>query len=372
MKSLLLIPSAIKAEHSAAVVSDLHPRMDYEALREALMSVPNGCCDVVDYRALERSRHPLVRLTRRLAGPDPALVLCAFLQRKHYDVVFTNGENLGIPLALIFKWLTRRPGHVTIGHRLSADKKRVFFRLLRAHAQMDTIVVYASTQYQYAQQQLGIPVSRLLLIAFQADDKFYSPRSEVDPVPTQVCSAGLEWRDYPTLLAAAEQLPHLSFKLAAASPWSKHRNETQEARIPPNVEVRPYPYDELRQLYASSAVVAVPLYENDFQAGVTTLLEAMAMGKAVIVTRTTGQTDVVVDGETGLTVASGDVSGWKRALLRLSEDAALRARLGQNARRWVEQHATLDLWVSRLATTLLSAAQCKSRQTQWGLPRHEH
>ena len=141
-------------------------------------------------------------------------------------------------------------------------------------------------------------------------------------------------------------------RLAAASPWSKHDNETAGRTLPANVEARRYSYGELRDLYAASSFVVVPLKETDFQAGVTTLLEAMAMGKAVIATRTTGQTDVITDGENGLTVAPGDVSGWREAICRLRDDAALRARLGGNARRWVERHATLDGWSERIAAAL--------------------
>jgi glycosyltransferase involved in cell wall biosynthesis len=81
------------------------------------------------------------------------------------------------------------------------------------------------------------------------------------------------------------------------------------------------------------------------------------MGKAVVVTRTTGQTDVVMDGVTGLTVAPGDVDGWRQALQRLRADPALRDRLGHNARQWVLDNATLDRWV----TCLVSALQASAR-----------
>ena len=37
----------------------------------------------------------------------------------------------------------------------------------------------------------------------------------------------------------------------------------------------------------------MPLIETDFQAGVTTLLEAMAMAKPIVCTKNTGQTDVI-------------------------------------------------------------------------------
>ena len=101
----------------------------------------------------------------------------------------------------------------------------------------------------------------------------------------------------------------------------------------------------------------MPLRETDFQAGVTTILEAMAMGKAVIATRTTGQTDVITDGENGLTVPPGSAEAWRQAISRLRDDNELCECLGRNARRWVEEHATLDLWVARISEALRQAGQ---------------
>ena len=115
--------------------------------------------------------------------------------------------------------------------------------------------------------------------------------------------------------------------------------------MPANVDVRRYDYAGLRELYAQSAIVAVPLYETDFQAGVTSILEAMSLGKPVIVTGTRGETDVVTDGVNGLVVPPGDLQGWQQALSRLLSDATLRERLGRAGRRWLEEHATLDGWV---------------------------
>lgn len=80
------------------------------------------------------------------------------------------------------------------------------------------------------------------------------------------------------------------------------------------------------------------------------------MGKAVVTTRTTGQTDVITDGENGLVVAPGDVAGWRLAITRLRDDDALRERLGRNARRWVEENAALDRWAARLAEAVCQAA----------------
>jgi glycosyltransferase involved in cell wall biosynthesis len=355
MKALLLIPSVLKREIAADVTAGHHPRMDYFALADGLRA-GGAQVDLLDYECLEQEQGVWVKLVRRLAGRDAGLALLGFLLRHQYDALFTNGENLAIPLAMLLKTTRQRPGHVTIGHRISTGKKQLFFQRFRVQSEIDTLLVYAHTQLAHALGQLRIPPERLSLIPFHADMEFYHPLPTVPVDPDLICAAGLEWRDYPTLIKAVAEMPEVQLKLAAASPWSKHVDETADRTLPPNVQARRYSYHELRELYASSSFVVVPLYENDFQAGVTSLLEAMAMGKAVIVTRTSGQTDVVIEGETGLTVAPGDVIGWRNAIRQLREDGELRDRLGRNARQWVRENATLERWVENVAGALQASA----------------
>jgi glycosyltransferase involved in cell wall biosynthesis len=63
-----------------------------------------------------------------------------------------------------------------------------------------------------------------------------------------------------------------------------------------------------------------------------TLLEAMAAGRAVVASRVAGIPDVITDGTDGLLVPPGDVEALRAALVRLSADDGLRARLGVAAR----------------------------------------
>lgn len=56
--------------------------------------------------------------------------------------------------------------------------------------------------------------------------------------------------------------------------------------------------------------------------------EAMVKGKAVVATHVGGNSDMVVDGETGLLVTPSDVPALAAAMQRLADDAALRERLG--------------------------------------------
>jgi len=61
------------------------------------------------------------------------------------------------------------------------------------------------------------------------------------------------------------------------------------------------------------------------------LLEAMAMGRAVIGTRVDGTREVLRDGENGLMVEPGDVGALAGAMLRLAGDAELRESMGARA-----------------------------------------
>src|SRR5207249_1422280 len=124
----LLIPSYSKTGIDSDVAALRHPTMDYYALQKALTA------DIADYAVLDACRDPRVAAARR-AGRDVGMAMYGFVRRRQFDVIFSNGENVGIPLAALFATVRRRPGHVLIGHYLSPAKKKVPFRLL--HRNMD-------------------------------------------------------------------------------------------------------------------------------------------------------------------------------------------------------------------------------------------
>jgi glycosyltransferase involved in cell wall biosynthesis len=95
----------------------------------------------------------------------------------------------------------------------------------------------------------------------------------------------------------------------------------------------------------------------------TVVFEAMSRGKPVVATKPGGQTDMVVDGETGFVVDRGDVAGLARAMQRLIGDPDLRVRLGEAARRRSELF-TADVAVPRIELLYADALARRRR------PRH--
>lgn len=79
------------------------------------------------------------------------------------------------------------------------------------------------------------------------------------------------------------------------------------------------------------------------------VLEAMAAGCATVASTVGGIPEVLVDGENGLLVPPGDAAALAAALARLLDDAGLRERLGDSARRTVEQQYSPEAVCGRLA-----------------------
>lgn len=77
-------------------------------------------------------------------------------------------------------------------------------------------------------------------------------------------------------------------------------------------------------------------------------LEAAACGVPAVAGRSGGSHEAVVDGETGFVVEPRDVDAVRRSLERLLEDDALRARMGEAARRRAVGELSYDRLVDRL------------------------
>lgn len=345
MKTLLLIPSAIETDSAHP-----RPRQDYEALAAVLNEDAAGGADLLDLAAAAQDHSPAVRLARRWGGQGAALAMLGFQRRHQYDVLLSLGEEVGVPLSLMLNMARTRPGHVFLARSLSAAH-RLPWTLLKAHRGLDTIFVHAQCQQDFAEDHLGFPGEKLALIPPPLDEHFYRPGVGQPAAEDQLGAVGWKGRDYGTLAQALVSMPDLAVGLAA-SPPAPHALHGLDDRA----TLRPDSPAERRALYARSQFVVVPLRDADFPVGAGAILEAMAMGKAVIATRTHGQAELIIEGVTGLSVAPGDVTGWRQAIARLRGDAALRERLGHNARRWVEENATMERWAERVRHALRDAA----------------
>lgn len=358
----------------------LERRTDYRLVREALDA------ELIDLTTVDRSR--LARPLQRGGGKYVALALLGFLRvlRGGVDVVLCDNENEAMVLAVLLTAVRRRVPVVTLAIAPGAAKKALFFRLPWARDRIRLWLAHASLHADVLVEQHGVQRERVQVLPFHADHLFFDPDA-VDPAtaprPTPrpyLLAIGRQHRDYPTLLAAAEGLP-VDVVIDAGSQYSRSPDELTGRPLPPTVHLVTLDQEQLRAAYALAEVVVAPTHENDFGAGSTTLLEAMAMNRPVVTTRGTGSGDLVGDrraalradisrdtrgtfaarfaatsaeaqGPHGLHVPVGDVAALRGALTRLLEDPAWAQDLGRRGRALVVDGLSTDHFVQRVVTAV--------------------
>jgi glycosyltransferase involved in cell wall biosynthesis len=343
MKCMILAAGRFGPELAQQIAAGREPRLDVFRLADELAA------EMLDFRDVERSTLPAVKLAARSAGNSAALAMLGFLARNRCDAFFTTGEDIGLPLAALLKASRSRASHTMIAHTLFPAKKKLFFQLGRVASHIDRMLVYSTSEEQLATGPLRVPAAKVLRIAYHADEQFFRPG--LSPIePDLICAAGQLLRDYPCLVDAVRGVP-VRVQIAAGSPWIEARLDPT-TELPPNVTWGRLDRYALRDLYSRSAFAVVPIRQNHYQTGIATILEMMAMGKCVVASRTHGQTDTIVDGETGIYVPPGDVGALRTAIERLLRDPEAAARMGAAARRYVEERAGLDRFIERVIRTI--------------------
>jgi len=268
---------------------------------------------------------------------------------RHVDVVFSDGEHLGIPMALAMRTLRIKTPHLVIGHHLDTRAKRFVFRWMKPDLRMDRILVHSANQLVPAHRDLAALQPLLRVVPYGIDTDFWSPQ----PIPEQealVVSAGREHRDYECLIQACPETAQLF--IADHSPHSPEARRREPEMWPENVERRALGRLDLRRMYAQASMVVVPVIDTPFPFGITTVLEGMSMGKAVVVSDTEGLQGVIEDGRTGVVVSPGNVAALREAIEDLLADPAKRRRLGEQSRQAAIERFGLDVYVGELARHL--------------------
>ena len=90
---------------------------------------------------------------------------------------------------------------------------------------------------------------------------------------------------------------------------------------------------DVRPAIAACSVYVLPSYREGTP---RTVLEAMAMGRAVITTDAPGCRETVVEGDNGFMVPVKSANALEQAMLRFVQDRTLAVRMGQRARQMAE------------------------------------
>jgi rhamnosyl/mannosyltransferase len=305
-----------------------------------------------------RNNVALVRLpTRGILWSQPLVPGYIAAARGPADVVHVHHPH---PLADIAVWLgPRRPMVVT--HHADIRRQgpaRPFYQpLVRGVLKRASAIVVATGSHIEVSKELKGFEGKVRVIPFGVDVQRFAPHPAVprpagfprDPdVPVGLFVGRLVGYKGLHVLVDAVRGTDLHVVIVGGGP-ERAALEARVARLGLEKQIvlaGEVPDGDLPAYYRSAAYTILPSITPQEMFGVV-LLEALATERPVITTALpTGVHEVNVAGTTGLEVPVGDAAELRKAMRRLADDAALRARLGAAGRQRVLERFTLERMIA--------------------------
>jgi glycosyltransferase involved in cell wall biosynthesis len=228
----------------------------------------------------------------------------------------------------------------------SAAKRRAMRRVARAVCARADLIRCLSGGIRRNAIDAGVRPEFLVVVGTRVDTRLFSPlrwedhgrdlRTRVGVGPDDLvvaCVGSLTRRKgVEVLVRATTRLSGRSqtgvFLIVGHGPlWSRLHEQADESPAKLIFTGR-VEHDRLPAYLAAAEVFAFPSISEGMPRAV---LEAMAMGCAVVASDIDGVRDVIVSGENGVLVPPGDVDALARAIEALADDRELRERLGHAA-----------------------------------------
>ena len=213
---------------------------------------------------------------------------------------------------------------------------------------IDHLMVLGANQIDYIAKNYA-PCRSVSAIGHVVDTEFFRPMPLNSGGP--VLSVGDDvGRDFLTLGKAMQGIGRTLIVKASRHPPDLTGDCVQVIR-------ERSPYTALRDLYIEASVVVVPTKITANACGVSTILEASASGRPLVVTDNPGIRDFVVPDETCLLVPEGDVAALRSAILKLFLEPETCSRLAENARAFVVKKFSFPAFSSCLANQIKCVVQ---------------
>ncbi len=285
--------------------------------------------DVIDY-----SRLPLIHaLEKKFFRFYAVQALRALLRSRGYDLMVSHGAQSAVLLALFRSVLGKSsPPHLVIDVGSFNGGRNNPIELLpirQAVKSLSGIIYHAHKQKDYYKECLPHVMARTRFVPFGIDTDFFKPTYEQGE--GYIISVGYAKRDWQTLVNAFN-LTRKKIRLVVVGSTRLGVGLTSD-----RIRCMPYiPIQELIRLTQRARFVIIPLPYFAYSFGQMTLLQSMAMGKAVIITRVPGVEDYVVDGKTGFFVKPYDPHDLAQKIEYLWDNPEVILKTGQEARHACE------------------------------------
>lgn len=254
-----------------------------------------------------------------------------FYYSKYYDAVVTTGHRPALSFAFFNNFLKTKRVHVIkefyIDEKSTSTRwKSYFFRSVFKNVRL--IITSCTGETLYLRNWLKLPIHCFKFMPWPSN----IPVLEDNDLDSgYVFAAGRSLRDWVTFFDAISGTGLKSVVVATKIDISK-------LTIPQEVALYcDIPHEEYLELLKRARFVVIPLRKTFRSVGASAILEAMALGKAIITPKVSGTIDYIRTGIDGLFYEPGNSSDLKSKILKLSNDSDLRKKIGKAGQALVKK-----------------------------------
>lgn len=287
--------------------------------------------------------------------------------KEKYDLLYgTSFRGLELIIFLRALGLYRKP--IVIWHHTALRRSKRRWKELVSrffYRGIDHMFLFSHKLIEDSRRLHKVPDSKLQLIHWGPDLAFYDHLMQEKGMPsgekrTGYISTGKENRDIDTLLQAFNGRPEpLDIYIAKECGGVNYEEIINRHTLSSNIQVHytdgVIPY-ELARKVARRKFIVIPCLEYSYTVGLTTLVEAFALGMPVICSRNPNFEMDIDKERIGMTVPYGDVEGWKQALEYFATHPEEAEEMGRNARRLAEERFNLEIFSKEIAEALHATA----------------
>jgi glycosyltransferase involved in cell wall biosynthesis len=262
-----------------------------------------------------------------------------FRQRRVHAVLCANPSTADLGKLFLWKllsfWKLRVAVFDLILKRPETPRERLLAALKSRFIKAVDMFLMIHKDWKGYEHHYGVRPERSVYVPFKANNIDLSGLCKGHD-GDYIVSCGASQRDFNTLLKAVNGTGYKTVILLSEAAARAHRAVLDEDLLGENVEVVRKPLDRegYNALIAASRFVVIPILPGTIQpAGISVLLEAMALGKPVIVTRGTSTIGIVED-EMAEVVEPGDSKALRCAIARLWDDSRRRAQFSRNGQQF--------------------------------------
>lgn len=264
--------------------------------------------------------------------------------RERFDAIYAT-HYTGLELVIMLRALRLYPHPIVVWHHQPVITPRQAWRerLGRVfYRGMDRMIFFSEKLVNDSLHSPKARPERIVLGHWGADIGFYDRLlRDAHGAASGFISTGKEMRDMPTLVNAFNRTgERLDIYIGGNIGGVNYSKVFSALRLEPNVRLHDpegLGYFYLSERVAEAGCVVICCQESKYTVGLTTLVEALALGKPVICSRNPQFPIDVEESGCGISVPYYDVEGWERAIRYISSHPEEAREMGRRGRLLAER-----------------------------------